>query len=249
MDGLIHLPLRPRGLAGAGGGAVARGPRAADGGRVALQHPGVGGPHRASSSWDGDASASRPAPPAEAEQLRQFAGEPRLDHAVKWAFVRIHPDDFERLIDSSRLEPDPHSAERLQGGRPAVERALRAQLPRRRRPPPLALVALPERGRRPRGVSLEAEPGADLRPGRAASPRTSTSSSGTGGCGSAPTRPEVARIGRPGSPPGAVDILHHNLIVRFEPSRRALSAVDTVRLRLLSPTVHHPLQAARRPPR
>ena len=28
-----------------------------------------------------------------------------LDHPVKWAFIRLHPDDFERLVDTTRLVP------------------------------------------------------------------------------------------------------------------------------------------------
>ena len=45
--------------------------------------------------------------------------------------------------------------------------------------------------------------------------------------------------GRPQRPrdvsPAEVDVLHHTLVARFDPSRLFLSAVDTLRLRLLAP--------------
>ena len=47
-----------------------------------------------------------PAPPAEREQLRQFGGATSLDRAVGWAFIRLHPTDFHRVLETGKLEPE-----------------------------------------------------------------------------------------------------------------------------------------------
>jgi hypothetical protein len=79
-----------------------------------------------------------PRPPAEKEQLRQYSGHPTLDVAVGWAFARVHPADFQRVVDPSRLEPETESAalarraeaERLFRSRSPRSFALDAELPR-----------------------------------------------------------------------------------------------------------------------
>ena len=175
-----------------------------------------------------------PRPAAEGEQLRQFAGSTELDRAVKWAFVRVHSGDFERLLDTSRLVPDPDSARRrAEALKRWNERAGRsflidADLPRS--PWWLhpnrgdALVDFPWKGKR---VLTYVVAGAEtedvnLFERDRGSQICSYPSAG---------RPERTRGGRPGD----VDVLHHSLIARFDPSRLLLSAVDTLRLRLLSP--------------
>ena len=47
-----------------------------------------------------------PAPPSEREQVRQFSGEPALDREVGWAFIRLHPADFHRALETGKLEPE-----------------------------------------------------------------------------------------------------------------------------------------------
>ena len=47
-----------------------------------------------------------PAPPSEREQVRQFSGEPALDREVGWAFIRLHPADFHRAMETGKLEPE-----------------------------------------------------------------------------------------------------------------------------------------------
>jgi hypothetical protein len=47
-----------------------------------------------------------PAPPAEREQLRQFSGGTSIDREVGWAFVRLHPADFHRAIETGGLVPE-----------------------------------------------------------------------------------------------------------------------------------------------
>ncbi len=54
----------------------------------------------------------RPGPAAEREQLRRFSGSPHPDVAVRWAFIRIHPAQFESVLDASRLLPEPAPAAR-----------------------------------------------------------------------------------------------------------------------------------------
>ncbi len=49
-----------------------------------------------------------PRPPAEAEQLRRFAGSTAIDTPVKWCYLRIDPAVFERAVEVARLEPDAH---------------------------------------------------------------------------------------------------------------------------------------------
>ena len=47
-----------------------------------------------------------PAPPSEREQLRQFGGATSLDRAVGWAFIRLHPADFHRTLETGKLVPE-----------------------------------------------------------------------------------------------------------------------------------------------
>ncbi len=54
----------------------------------------------------------KPAPASEREQLRQFSGQPSLEREVDWAFVRIHPVEFQRLVAGQPLEPEPSPGRR-----------------------------------------------------------------------------------------------------------------------------------------
>ena len=82
-----------------------------------------------------------PAPLAEREQLRQFAGGKSVDREVGWAFVRLHPADFHRAIETGRLEPEANPGAR----RAEAERVWRSRAQRsfidRRPASPLAVVA------------------------------------------------------------------------------------------------------------
>jgi hypothetical protein len=77
-----------------------------------------------------------PAPDSEREQLRQFWGKPSLERVVDWAFVRLHPTEFQRLIAAQGLEPDPSpgrrraEAERVFRERSARSFLVDAPLPR-----------------------------------------------------------------------------------------------------------------------
>ena len=77
-----------------------------------------------------------PAPVSEREQLRQFWGQPSLEREVDWAFVRLHPAEFQRLVAAQALEPDPSpgrrraEAERVFRERSARSFIVDAPLPR-----------------------------------------------------------------------------------------------------------------------
>jgi hypothetical protein len=53
-----------------------------------------------------------PGPPAEREQMRVFCGRPEMMERIKTAFVRIHPADLHRVLEPMRLEPDPDAGAR-----------------------------------------------------------------------------------------------------------------------------------------
>jgi hypothetical protein len=172
----------------------------------------------------------RPRPEAEREQLRQFAGAPELVTNVDAAFVRVHPADFLRVFSPGRLEPDPSGASRLrQARRVFAEHAessfvLDASLPRS---PWWLLPSLGEasvvfhggRGKltytlsgvEPEGISL-------FDRGR---------------------RRQICLYPRAGrateydeDASRAVDMLHHDLRVRFDPKRFLVEGEDTVRLQV-----------------
>ena len=70
-----------------------------------------------------------PRPPSEREQLRQYSGAPTLDVAVGWAFVRVHPADFQRVVDAdarSSPRPRPRQARRAEAERCSAQRAPRS---------------------------------------------------------------------------------------------------------------------------
>jgi hypothetical protein len=175
-----------------------------------------------------------PRPPAEREQLRQFSGSPTLDTAVRWAFVRLHPVDFTRVIDPARLEPAPGDA----ADRAVAERLLRERAPRSftldaplpRSPwwllpsPGDAIVDFPTGRRRVLTFALSGNESEDV---------------------NLFDRDRQLQIcvypsaGRPRQydedERRTVDLLEQDLTVRFEPERVELSAVHRMTLRLLQP--------------
>ena len=64
-----------------------------------------------------------PAPKAEREQLRQFSGAPTMDREVGWAYFRLHPAEFDSVLESSRLEPEANPGAR----RAEAEKVFRAR--------------------------------------------------------------------------------------------------------------------------
>jgi hypothetical protein len=111
LDGLIHLSLSPAGYR-------------ADGLTLRLEdfelHMERGtlfvsaevGPTALVFVGDGVVRVS-PRPDAEKEQLRQFSGRPDLQERVHTAFIRIHPADLHHVLTPVRLEADPAAPERM----------------------------------------------------------------------------------------------------------------------------------------
>ncbi|HEY2946356.1 MAG TPA: hypothetical protein VGN09_28245, partial [Vicinamibacteria bacterium] len=177
----------------------------------------------------------RPGPETEREQLRQFGGKPELVDRVKTAFVRIHPADLYRVLSPARLEPDPRSGQRLATAQRFYrDQSLRSfvldsSLPRS--PwwllPSLGDSSVTFQTRRhgtltftvstsePEAISLfdrEKRRQICLYPQQGRDTRYSEDDS------------------------RSVDILHHELKVRFDPRSYVLEAEDTLRLRLLEPS-------------
>jgi hypothetical protein len=111
IDGLVHLSLDPAGFR-------------ADGLSLRLEDfelrmrrgslflaPESLGPTVAVFVGDGSV-LFQPHPPTEQEQLRQFLGKPAIRDDVKLAFIRIHPADLARVLVPARLVPDPEAASR-----------------------------------------------------------------------------------------------------------------------------------------
>ncbi len=122
VDGLVHLSLDPAGFR-------------ADGLAITLEDfelkfhrgtlftaPPSLGPTLLVFAGEGEVRF-RPQPAAEREQLRQFYGAEELRERVSVAFVRIHPSDLHSVLSPVRFDPDPDAARRL----PSAQRFYREQ--------------------------------------------------------------------------------------------------------------------------
>jgi hypothetical protein len=135
MDGLVHLSLGPQAFRARGVTLRVREfeLRLEDG--TLFSSPEAVGPTLLVFVGKGRVRFT-PAPAAEREQLRQFWGRPSLEREVDWAFVRLHPVEFQRLAAAQPLETDPNAGRRRdQAERVFRERAERsfivdAHLPR-----------------------------------------------------------------------------------------------------------------------
>ncbi len=116
VEGLVHLTLDPQ-------------PYRADGLTVRLEDfelrmlrgtvftsPATLGPTMLLFVGDGEVVVS-PKPPSEREQLRQFCGAPELRERVRTAFVRLHPADLHRVLSPVRFTPHPEGAKDLKAAR------------------------------------------------------------------------------------------------------------------------------------
>jgi hypothetical protein len=176
-----------------------------------------------------------PTPPAEREQLRQFSGAAAIDREVGWAFVRLHPDDLRRVLETSGLVPEANP----RGRRAEAERVWRDRSPRSF----LIDAALP---RSP--WWLMPNPGDAVVDFPWARKRVLTFAFSSG-------EPEevnlfdrdrhlqICTYPSAGRAPGyneddrrAVDVLDNDITARFDPDRLQVSASHTMRLRLLMPT-------------
>ncbi len=234
VDGLVHLSLDPAGFR-------------ADGLRLKLEDfeiemrkgtffmaPAILGPTVAVFVGDGIVRF-KPTPPTEAEQLRQFCGRPELVEKVGAFYVRMHPADLQRMLVPNRLEFDASAASRY----PEALRFFDQNTPRSfildaavpGSPwwvlPSLgdALVSFETGGRglltytvnadQPEGLSLfdrARKLQICLYPAAGHSTRYDEDA------------------GRP------VDILRHDVRLRFDPREERVTGEDTVRVKLLAPT-------------
>lgn len=177
----------------------------------------------------------RPWPETEREQLRQFGGKPELEDRVKVAFVRIHPADLYRVLSPARLEPDPRSrdrfavAQRFYRDQSLRSFVLDSSLPRS---PWWLLPSLGDSS-----VSFQTRRYGTL---------TFTVSASEPEAISLFDRQKRRQIclypqqGRDTSysedDARSVDVLHHDLHVRFDPRGYVIEAEDTLRLNLLQPS-------------
>jgi hypothetical protein len=175
----------------------------------------------------------RPWPETEREQLRQFGGKPELVDRVKTAFVRIHPADLHRVLAPARLEPDPHAPARLSVAqrfyREQAQRAFILDSSLRRSPwwllPALGDSSITFRTRRHGTLTFT----------------VSTSEPESLSLFEAARRRQICLYPQQGrdtrySEDDSVDVLHHDLKVRFDPRAYVLEAEDTLRFRLLEPS-------------
>lgn len=233
IDGLVHLSLDPNGYR-------------ADGLKLKLEDfelamtrgtlftsPATLGPTIA--VFIGEATVRvRPTPATEREQLRQFSGKPELVEKVGAFFLRVHPAELQRILTPARLEPDAGAAQRLGAAQrffsQNAERSFVLDVNLPGSPwwvlPSMgdALVAFDIGRRRILTFTVTA----DQAEGISLFDRTRRLQI----C----LYPAAERIARHSDDDGRdMDVLSHDLRVRFEPREQTLDAEDTLRLRLLAP--------------
>jgi len=175
-----------------------------------------------------------PRPEGEREQLRQFSGKRELDHDVDWAFVRLSGEDLSSFLDTTRLEPDPHPERRrdeaLKRWRERAPRSFIVDAPLPRSPwwlsPAIGdgVVDFPWKGSRVLTYALAASEAEDVN------------------LFERDRQLKICSYPSSGRPPHytgddrrSFDVLRHDLVVRFDPHRKLLSAVDTLRVSLSQP--------------
>jgi peptidase M1-like protein len=124
IEGLVHLSIDPAGFQAQG--MALRLPDfevRMDRGTLFMSPPTVG-PTALVFIGEGTVRVS-PTPPAERDQLRQYAGKEEMVEKVRAVFARIHPADLHRVLAPVRLEPDPAAPRRLE----AAERFFRENVP------------------------------------------------------------------------------------------------------------------------
>jgi hypothetical protein len=175
-----------------------------------------------------------PGPPAEKEQLGQFYGRPTIDRQVDWVFVRAHPSDFLRAKGERVFEPDPSAGSRRRQAQKLFEaRASRSFLvdaPLPRSPwwlmPGLgdAVVDFPWGRKNVLTFALTAGEPEDVNLFDRDRRLQICTYASTG-----------ERVSYSEDDDRVIDVLEHDLMVRFEPERFELSAVHRMRVRLVAP--------------
>jgi len=176
-----------------------------------------------------------PLPPSEREQLRQYSGRPALDREIAWAFIRLHPADFHRALETGKLEPEtnpgPRRSEAERVWRERSQRSFTIDAPLPRSPwwlmpsPGDAIVDFPWGRKRVLTFALSSGEPEDVNLfDRDRRYQICTYPSG----GRAPRYSEDDRR--------MVDVLDNDITARFDPERLEVLATHSMRVKLLSPT-------------
>jgi Peptidase family M1 domain len=180
----------------------------------------------------GDATVTvSPTPPTEREQLRQFCGRPQLVEKIRSMFLRIHPADLHRVLEPAVFVPDPEGGRRAE----AAQRIFREHSTR-------SFIL---------DASLPRSPWWLLPSLNDASVTFQTARNGTLTFTISSSEPESISLfdrarrkqiclypasGREASydedEGRSVDVLHHDLSVRFEPAQYRIEGEDVVHMRL-----------------
>ena len=232
VEGLVHLSLDPQ-------------PYKADGLTVRLEDfelrmqrgtlfttPANLGPTMLLFIGEGEVVVS-PRPPSVREQLRQFSGTPELKERVRAAFVRLHPADLHRVLQPVRFTPYPEGARDLKDAREFYDE----QAPRSF----LLDTTLP---RSPWWIYPGlGDAAVNFRTARRGTLTYALSSSENEGISlfDRERRRQICLYPLSGrntdyneDTDRAVDVLAHDLQIRFDPSRSRLEGQNTMRLRLLA---------------
>lgn len=176
-----------------------------------------------------------PRPAAEREQLRQFDGAPAIDREVRWAFVRMHPVDFQRARGARVFAPEPDArARRAQAEkilRARVEQSFLVDAPLPRSPWWLmpgvgdAVVDFPWGRKRVLSFARTPNEAEDMNLFERERRLQICSYASSGAV--AHFNEDDARV---------LDVLEHDLSARFEPERLELAVTHSMRGRLVRPT-------------
>jgi hypothetical protein len=176
-----------------------------------------------------------PLPQSEREQLRQFCGGSTLDREIGWAFIRLHPADFRRALETGDLVPDDNpgprraEAERVFRDRSQRSFTIDALLPRSpwwlMPTPGDAIVDFPWGRKRVLTFAVSAGEPEDVNLfDRDRRFQICTYPSG----GRAPRYSDDDRR--------VVDVLDNDITARFDPERLEVVATHTMRVKVLAPT-------------
>jgi hypothetical protein len=181
---------------------------------------------------DGEVVVS-PRPPSEREQLRHFGGAPELRETVRAAFMRLHPADLHRVLAPVRFTPHPEGARDLKTAREFYEE----QAPRSF----LLDTSFP---RSPWWIyPALGDAAVSFRTARRGTLTYAISASEAEGISlfDRDRRRQICLYPLAGRDTDynedadrAVDVLEHDLQVRFEPGRQRLEGRNTMKLRLLA---------------
>lgn len=235
IDGLVHLSLDPEGYR-------------ADGLSLHLEDfdldmvrgtlftpPQAVGPTALVFVGEGTVRFS-PRPATEQEQLRQFCGRPALVDEVRAVFLRIHPANLHHVLAPVRLERDPEARRRLEPARRFYARHATGSFVLDSPLPGSPWWILPGLG--DALASFQTAHNGTLTYTLNAGDAEGISLFDRGKRRQICLYPAGGGGTRYSEDDGrGQDVVHHDLSVRFDPARKALAGEDTMRIRLLAPSL------------